>query len=50
MDSHQQGFVPVSLFKSIMCEGLRVKPKIVEDFIAELVPNKLDVNRTANDL
>lgn len=27
-----------------------MKPKIVDDFIAELLPNKLDVNRSANDL
>ena len=50
LDSHQQGFVPVSLLKSVLEQTLRVKPKIVDDFILEMTDNKLDVNRTANNL
>jgi len=50
LDSHQQGFIPTALMKSALCDRLKVKQKIVDDFITELQPNKLDVNRTANDL
>jgi len=50
MDSHQQGFVPTALMKSAMCDRLKVKQKIVADFIQEMTPNRMDVNRTTNDL
>jgi hypothetical protein len=32
LDSHSQGFVPASLFKQV-CDRLRIKVKIAEDFI-----------------
>lgn len=49
LDSHQQGFVPHSLFKQI-CEKLRIKNKICEDFVAQSQPNMLDCNITSNSL
>jgi hypothetical protein len=32
LDSHQQGFVPQSLFKQV-CDKLRIKVKIADDFV-----------------
>lgn len=49
LDSHQQGFVPASLFKEI-CDRLRLKVKIVDDFIEQMAPNMVDVNVTSNCL
>ena len=49
LDSHQQGFVPTSLFKSL-CEKLRIKVKISEDFVDQCAANMVDVNVTSNGL
>lgn len=49
IDSHQQGFVPHSLFKQI-CDKLRIKNKICEDFVVQSQPNLLDCNITSNSL
>ena len=49
LDSHQQGFVPASLFKQV-CDRLRIKVKIVDDFVEMMSPNLVDVNVTSNGL
>ena len=50
LDSHGTGFLPIALFRSVLEHELRIKPKIVDDFIATgRQPTKsLDVNCTAN--
>ena len=52
LDSHQAGFVPVGLFRSVLEHELKMKPKIVDDFIENLKqPSKgLDVNAHANSV
>lgn len=49
LDSHGTGFLPVALFRSALEHELKIKPKIVEDFVDVLKqPAKsLDVNCTA---
>lgn len=49
LDSHQQGFVPVALFKQV-CDRLRIKVKIADDFVECMQPNLVDVNITSNSL
>ena len=50
LDSHNTGFLPVALFRSVLEHELKIKPKIVDDFIETCKqPSKsLDVNCTAN--
>ena len=50
LDSHSTGFLPVALFRSVLEHELKIKPKIVDDFIeTSKQPSKsLDVNCTAN--
>jgi hypothetical protein len=52
LDSHQAGFVPVGLFRSVLEHELKMKTKIVDDFIENLKqPTKgLDVNAHANNV
>lgn len=50
LDSHDGGFVPVGLFRSVLEHELKVKPKIVDDFIENCKQpvKSLDVNAQAN--
>jgi hypothetical protein len=41
--------VPASLFKQV-CDRLRIKVKIVDDFVEMMSPNLVDVNVTSNGL
>ena len=36
MDNHDNGFVPIGLFKSVLEHELKIKEKIVEDFISNM--------------
>ena len=33
LDSHGNGFLPIALFRSVLEHELKIKPKIVDDFI-----------------
>ena len=50
LDSHEQGFVPLALFRSVLEHELKIKVKIVDDFIdtCRQPLKSLDVNCTAN--
>ena len=50
LDSHCTGFLPVALFRSVLEHELKIKPKIVDDFIetCKQPAKSLDVNCTAN--
>ena len=50
LDSHEEGFVPLAIFISALEHKLRLKPKIIDDFVESLrQPTKsMDVNCTAN--
>ena len=50
LDSHNTGLLPVALFRSVLEHELKLKPKIVEDFIetCKQPAKSLDVNCTAN--
>lgn len=50
IDSHEQGFVPLALFRSVLEQELRIKIEIVDDFVAACKPTakSLDVNVLAN--
>ena len=49
MDSRCSGFLPVAIFRSAMEQELKIKPKLVEDFIetGKQPVKSLDVNCTA---
>lgn len=51
LDSHCNGFLPVDLFRSVLEHELKIKPKIVDDFIevSKQPAKSLDVNCTANN-
>ena len=51
LDSHGTGFLPIALFKSVLVDELKIKPKIVEDFIetCKQPAKSLDVNCTVNN-
>jgi len=54
LDSHESGFVPLGLFRSVLEHELKIKVKIVEDFIENFGYSKtgskknLDVNYETN--
>ena len=50
LDSHATGFLPIALFRSVLEHELKIKPKIVDDFIetGKQPTKSLDVNCTAN--
>jgi hypothetical protein len=50
LDSHEQGFVPLALFRSVLEHELRIKMEIVDDFVAacKQPAKSLDVNVLAN--
>ena len=50
LDAHEQGFVPLALFRSVLEHELKIKVKIVDDFIetCKQPAKSLDVNCTAN--
>ena len=50
LDSRGTGFLPVALFRSALEHELKIKPKIVEDFIetGKQPVKSLDVNCTAS--
>ena len=50
LDSHGNGFLPVALFRSALEHELRIKPKLIDDFIetCKQPAKSLDVNCTAN--
>ena len=50
LDSHQQGFVPLALFRSVLEHELRIKMEIVDDFVqsCKTPVRSLDVNVLAN--
>jgi hypothetical protein len=50
LDSHEQGFVPLALFRSVLEHELKIKVKIVDDFVdtCRQPLKSLDVNCTAN--
>ena len=50
MDSHSTGFLPIALFRSVLEHKLKIKTKIIDDFIETCKQplKSLDVNCTAN--
>ena len=50
LDSHGNGFLPIGLFRSVLEHELKIKPKIVDDFVetGKQPAKSLDVNCTAN--
>ena len=52
LDSHNAGFVPVGLFRSVLEHELKMKPKIVDDFIenCKQPAKSLDINAQANSV
>lgn len=52
LDSHQAGYVPTGLFRSVLEHELKIKPKIVDDFIenCKQPAKSLDVNAHANSV
>jgi hypothetical protein len=50
LDSHGNGFLPIALFRSVLEHELKIKPKIVDDFVdtSKQPAKSLDVNCTAN--
>jgi len=43
-DDEDNGFVITNLFKTILQDEIRIKSKIVEDFVDKLSPNPMDWN------
>lgn len=52
LDSYDQGLVPVALFRSVLEDELKLKPKIVDDFVESCTQvsgkKSLDVNVQSN--
>lgn len=45
LDSHNTGFVPLGLFRSVLEHELKIKVKIVEDFIENFGHLKTESNK-----
>jgi hypothetical protein len=52
LDSYEQGYVPLALFKQVMLHELKIKSKIIDDFVevCKQPAKSLDVNCTSNSL